>query len=109
MCPKLVPSGGTGPETKDTSWLGRFSVTGAIETSHAPVPKYAVLRPGLSTPLSVTSAPRALRLAMSPRDLVAFAKMHLDGGTGPDGGTVLSDASVKAMQERQVELPDLGL
>src|SRR6185312_9661517 len=55
---KLVPLGGTGPETKGTSWLGRFSVIGASEASQAPVPKYRVLRPGLSTPLSVTSAPR---------------------------------------------------
>jgi CubicO group peptidase (beta-lactamase class C family) len=59
--------------------------------------------------LARSNAPAGSTLAMSPRDLLAFARMHLSGGTGPDGATVLSAASVKAMQERQVELPDLGL
>jgi len=56
-----------------------------------------------------SNAPAGSMLAMRPRDLLAFARMHLAGGTGPDGATVLSPASVKAMQERQVELPDLGM
>ena len=56
-----------------------------------------------------SNAPAGSMLAMRPRDLLAFARMHLAGGTGPDGATVLGAASVKAMQERQVELPDLGL
>jgi len=59
--------------------------------------------------LARSNAPAGAMLAMSPRDLLAFARMHLTGGAGPDGGTVLSAASVKAMQERQVELPDLGM
>jgi hypothetical protein len=46
---------------------------------------------------------------MRPRDLVAFARMHLDGGAAADGTTVLSPSSVKAMQQRQVELPYLGI
>jgi hypothetical protein len=48
-------------------------------------------------------------LAMSPRDLLAFAQLHLDSGTAADGKAVLSAASVKAMQEPQVKLPALGL
>jgi CubicO group peptidase (beta-lactamase class C family) len=59
--------------------------------------------------LARSNAPAGAMLAMSPRDLLTFARMHLTGGTGPDGAAVLSAASVKAMQERQVELPDLGL
>ncbi len=39
------------------------------------------------------------------RDLVRFARMHLDGGVAQGGRRVLADASVRAMQERQVELP----
>ena len=46
---------------------------------------------------------------MRPRDLLAFARMHMDGGTAADGTAVLSPDSVKAMQQRQVELPHLGL
>jgi len=46
---------------------------------------------------------------MRPRDLLAFAQMHLDGGKAADGTRVLSGESVAAMQQRQVELPYLGL
>ena len=48
-------------------------------------------------------------LAMRPRDLIAFAQMHLRGGTAADGTAVLSPESVKAMQQRQVELPKLAV
>jgi CubicO group peptidase (beta-lactamase class C family) len=54
-------------------------------------------------------APAGAMLAMRPRDLLAFAKMHLDSGTAEDGTAVLSPASVKAMQEQQVKLPALGM
>ncbi|RZU03397.1 CubicO group peptidase (beta-lactamase class C family) [Kribbella rubisoli] len=54
-------------------------------------------------------APAGAMLAMSARDLLAFAKLHLDSGTAADGKTVLSAASVKAMQEPQVKLPALGM
>lgn len=54
-------------------------------------------------------APAGAMLAMRPRDLLAFAKLHLDSGTAADGTPVLSPASVKAMQEQQVKLPKLGM
>lgn len=38
------------------------------------------------------------------RDLLAFARMHIDGGLGLDGERVLSEASVRAMQEKHVEI-----
>ncbi|HEU5006014.1 MAG TPA: serine hydrolase domain-containing protein [Jatrophihabitantaceae bacterium] len=59
--------------------------------------------------LARSNAPAGSTLAMRPRDLVAFAQMHLAGGTAHDGTSVLSPAAVKAMQERQVELPYLGV
>lgn len=55
-----------------------------------------------------STAAAGAMLAMRPRDLVAFARMHLDDGVAADGTTVLSAAGVKAMQERQIELPYLG-
>jgi CubicO group peptidase (beta-lactamase class C family) len=39
-------------------------------------------------------------------DVLAFAKMHMDLGTAADGARILSEASVKAMQEPQVAIPD---
>lgn len=40
------------------------------------------------------------------RDVLAFAQLHLDGGTAPDGTRVLSAESVAAMQEPQIAVPD---
>ena len=40
------------------------------------------------------------------RDVLAFARLHLDGGVTPDGTRVLSAESVAAMQEPQIEVPD---
>jgi hypothetical protein len=48
-------------------------------------------------------------LAMRPRDLLTFARLHLDSGTTTDGTAVLSAASVETMQEPQVKLPALGM
>lgn len=42
------------------------------------------------------------------RDLIKFARMHLAGGKAPDGTRVLSQASVTAMQQTQVDLPGLA-
>jgi hypothetical protein len=38
-------------------------------------------------------------------DVVGFARIHLEEGRGPNGNQVLSPASVKAMQQVQIELP----
>jgi dipeptidyl aminopeptidase/acylaminoacyl peptidase/CubicO group peptidase (beta-lactamase class C family) len=39
-------------------------------------------------------------------DVLGFARMHLTGGVGPDGGRVLDAASAAAMTQLQTELPD---
>ncbi|KHL17224.1 CubicO group peptidase (beta-lactamase class C family) [Mumia flava] len=72
----------------------------APEADSVPAPMWSIVR---------SNAPAGSMLTMRARDLLGFARMHLDGGTAPDGTAVLSGASVKAMQERQVDLPDLGL
>jgi CubicO group peptidase (beta-lactamase class C family) len=56
-----------------------------------------------------SNGPAGAMLAMRPRDLLAFAAMHLNGGTAADGTRVLGEASVTAMQAPQVTLPSLGL
>jgi len=45
-------------------------------------------------------------ICASAREVVAFARMHLDGGKAPGGAEVLSPGSVAAMQEVQVQVPD---
>jgi CubicO group peptidase (beta-lactamase class C family) len=59
--------------------------------------------------LTPSNAPAGSMLAMRPRDLVTFAAMHLRDGEALDGTRVLSAESARAMRERLVELPDLGL
>ena len=39
-------------------------------------------------------------------EVLAFARLHMDGGKAADGTQVLSDASVRAMQEPQIDVPD---
>ena len=56
-----------------------------------------------------SNGPAGAMLAMRPRDLLAFARVHLSGGKAEDGTKVLSEASVTAMREPQVTLPPLGL
>ncbi|MEO3927762.1 serine hydrolase domain-containing protein [Micromonosporaceae bacterium B7E4] len=59
--------------------------------------------------LARSSAPAGSMLAMRPRDLLAFAQMHIDGGRAPDGTAVLAPDSAHAMRQPQVTLPPLGL
>jgi CubicO group peptidase (beta-lactamase class C family) len=65
-----------------------------------PAPVWALMR---------SNAPAGSTLAMSARDLLDFARMHLRGGTAADGTRVLSGESVAAMRQRQVTLPYLGI
>ena len=58
--------------------------------------------------LDSSNAPAGATLAMTARDLLGFARLHVAGGAGPDGTRVLSARSVAEMQSRQVELPTLG-
>ncbi len=54
--------------------------------------------------------PRALGpagvIASTVDDVLAFARMHLRGGISADGTRVLAEATVRAMQQEEVRLPD---
>jgi CubicO group peptidase (beta-lactamase class C family) len=69
-------------------------------------------RPHHDQPVSVWGLPRSIgpagNITASAADVLAFARMHLDGGLSPDGTRLLSAASVAAMQQPQIELPGLG-
>jgi CubicO group peptidase (beta-lactamase class C family) len=55
-----------------------------------------------------SNAPAGSMLAMTPRDLLGFARMHLGDGRAPEGGQVLAPGTSAWMREQQVALPDLG-
>ena len=67
---------------------------------HVPAPVWALAR---------SNAPAGSMLAMRARDLLAFARMHLDDGRAADGAQVLAPGTSARMQSSVVELPDLGL
>ncbi|WP_121257649.1 serine hydrolase domain-containing protein [Nocardioides ferulae] len=56
-----------------------------------------------------SNAPAGSMLAMRPRDLVAFARMHLEDGRAADGTQVLAPGTPARMQAKRVELPYLGV
>lgn len=56
-----------------------------------------------------SNAPAGSMLTMRPRDLIAFARMHLEDGRAADGTQVLAPGTPARMQAHQVGLPDLGL
>jgi CubicO group peptidase (beta-lactamase class C family) len=64
---------------------------------------------GQVTPTPVWMLPRAAGrggIIATASDVISFARLHLDGGRAADGTRVLSEASVQAMQQPQVEVPD---
>lgn len=70
--------------------------TGGPDGKQVPVPVWGITR----------SAGPAGLLSSTPSDVLTFIRMHLDGGLAQDGTRVLSEASVAAMLEPQVEVPD---
>ncbi len=56
--------------------------------------------------LSRSNGPAGATPYSAARDLLQLAKLHLAGGSAEDGTRVLSEASVAAMQEPQVVVPD---
>jgi CubicO group peptidase (beta-lactamase class C family) len=45
-------------------------------------------------------------ICASAADLLAFARLHLDGGVAPDGTRLLSEESVREMQRIHVDVPE---
>jgi CubicO group peptidase (beta-lactamase class C family) len=66
-------------------------------------------RPHRSEPVSVWGLPRSVGpaglITASARDVLTFARLHLGGGTTPDGTRLISPAAVAAMQQPQAEIP----
>ena len=66
-------------------------------------------RPRQDVPVSVWGLPRSVGpaglITASARDVLAFARLHLDAGAVPDGTRLLGPASVSAMQQPQADIP----
>lgn len=96
LAPLALESAGTLPEE---------ALLWAAATGH-------IVRPGSDGPLVTPqwgifrSAGPAGLIHCPARDVVTFARLHLDGGTAADGTRVLSEQSAAAMLEPQVEVPD---
>jgi CubicO group peptidase (beta-lactamase class C family) len=56
--------------------------------------------------MSWAAGPAGATINTTIDDLLAFAQMHLGGGTAADGTRVLSQASVRAMQQPTVPCPE---
>jgi CubicO group peptidase (beta-lactamase class C family) len=69
-------------------------------TGFQPAPVWALAR---------SNAPAGAMLAMRPRDLLAFAEMHLGDGKAADGTQVLAPGTAARMHAREVDLPYLGV
>jgi CubicO group peptidase (beta-lactamase class C family) len=54
-----------------------------------------------------SNEPSGAMLAMSARDLLEFARMHLRDGLAPDGTRLVSRSSIHAMRQPQTPLPKL--
>jgi CubicO group peptidase (beta-lactamase class C family) len=61
--------------------------------------------PAPSWGMSRSAGPAGADVHTSATELLAFAKAHLDGGVAADGTRVLSEQSVLAMQQPQVDVP----
>src|SRR5262249_15599042 len=66
---------------------------------YEPAPVWAFARSNISA---------GSMFAMSPRSLLAFARMHLEDGKAADGTRILAPGTPARMHAHQVDLPDLG-
>jgi CubicO group peptidase (beta-lactamase class C family) len=97
----------------------RARLTGPLAlTQTVTLPEEAILHRaavghhGSGVPVQVWGLPRSIGpaglITATASDLLAFARLHLDGGIAPDGKRLLSEASVSAMQQAQVAIPEFS-
>jgi CubicO group peptidase (beta-lactamase class C family) len=63
-------------------------------------------RPAGAWELFHSGAPAGANLCATAEELIAFARLHLDGGRAADGTRLLSEETVAAMREPQVAVPN---
>ncbi|WP_353114532.1 serine hydrolase domain-containing protein [Microbacterium sp.] len=72
---------------------------------HIPSPEGQGVVPAPIWNLARSNAPAGSMLAMTARDLLGFAQLHISGGTAPDGTRLLSAESAAAMRTPHVDVP----
>jgi CubicO group peptidase (beta-lactamase class C family) len=75
---------------------------------HVPGPDDGPAVPESRWALPYASSSVGSTLFTDPAGLIAFARMHLARGVGPDGTRILSEASVAEMQRPYRSLPSIG-
>lgn len=90
------PLGLTHTATLPEEVLRFRAATGHVGNPPAPAPMWGLMR----------SAGPAGLICSIPRDVLAFARLHMNGGVTDDGTKVVSAGSVAAMQTPQAEVPD---
>lgn len=80
-----------------------------VAMGHVELEPGAGLQPAPVWALARSNAPAGAMLAMRPRDLLAFARMHLEDGAAVDGTQVLAPGTAARMHAREVDLPYLGV
>jgi CubicO group peptidase (beta-lactamase class C family) len=63
-------------------------------------------RPAPAWEMFHSGLPAGANLCSTPTELLAFARLHLDGGRAPDGSRLLSEESVASMRVPQVAVPN---
>ena len=100
----IAPLGLTHAATSPYEAILHRAAVGHIEpepgAGYQPAPVWALAR---------SNAPAGAMLAMRPRDLLAFARMHLEDGRAADGTQVLAPGTAARMQQHEVGLPDIGV
>jgi CubicO group peptidase (beta-lactamase class C family) len=96
LAPLGLTSAGTLPEEALLYSAATGHVTPPGSDDPVVTPQWGIFR----------SAGPAGLIHMTAVDLLAFARLHLAGGITADGTRLLSEASVAAMQQEQVAIPD---
>jgi CubicO group peptidase (beta-lactamase class C family) len=98
----IAPLGLTHTATSPYEAIMFRAAMGHVEgaSGYEPAPIWAMAR---------SNAPAGSMLTMRPRDLLAFAQMHLSDGKASDGTQVLAPGTATAMQSREVEVPYTGV
>lgn len=97
----LKPLGIRGGTTAEEAMLHRAAV------GHVDDPEGGAAVPAPSWAMPFSAGPAGSTPFMDAASLLAFARMHLDGGLAPDGERLLSEWAVSEMQRPQAVLPNI--